>query len=396
MRLILKLLVGLCCGIIVGFYGSDQLIRLMLTFKHFGAELINYTIPFIIFFYIASGIASLATNSRTLLLKTVLFSYTFTIIASVIAFIIAKFTFTGLSGFTQDIVHQPLTLTGFLDIEIPPVFSVMTALISAFVFGMGITITKSSALKQVIDEAANIVELFLMRVIIPLLPFYIAGVFATMAAEGTVFSAIKSFGFVLGLALCVHWLWLSLQYVIVGVLSGQSPFKLLRTMLPAYFTALSTMSSAATIPVTLNQTKKLGVNPNIAQFTIPLCATIHIAGSAITLVICATAVIISQGQTMPTMSSMFPFIIMLGLIMVAAPGVPGGGVMAASGLLVSMLGFSQAELALMIVLYIAQDSFGTACNVTGDGAISILVDQSSKEAVLNQPDTELESETVIE
>ncbi|MGL6296313.1 MAG: cation:dicarboxylate symporter family transporter, partial [Plesiomonas sp.] len=213
------------------------------------------------------------------------------------------------------------------------------------------------------------------KVIIPLLPLYIAGVFAEMTLDGTVFSTLKTFGIVLVLAISMHWLWLTVLYVAAGLVSGRSPLFLLRTMLPAYFTAVGTMSSAATIPVTLRQSKAMGVSEGVANFTVPLCATIHLSGSTITLVTCATAVMyLAQHMAIPSLLTMLPFILMLGVTMIAAPGAPGGAVMSALGLLGSMLGFTEAQLALMIALYLAQDSFGTACNVTGDGAISLLVD----------------------
>jgi Na+/H+-dicarboxylate symporter len=225
-------------------------------------------------------------------------------------------------------------------------------------------------------------------VIIPLLPFYISGIFAEMAAEGTVFTTLKTFGVVLALAVFMHWVWITIQYTITGLALGLSPIKLIKNMLPAYFTAIGTMSSAATIPVTLRQTRNNGVDESIANFTIPLCATIHLSGSTITLVTCSTAVIaLSQHIALPSLVEMLPFIMMLGITMIAAPGAPGGGVMAALGLMASMLGFGEAELALMIALYMAQDSFGTACNITGDGAISLWVNKFAQKqpASTNSP-----------
>lgn len=200
-----------------------------------------------------------------------------------------------------------------------------------------------------------------------------------MAAEGTVFTTLKTFGVVLALAIMMHWVWITIQYTVTGLALGKSPFTLIKNMLPAYFTAVGTMSSAATIPVTLRQTKVNGVDESIANFTVPLCATIHLSGSTITLVTCSTAVMaLSQHIAIPSLWEMLPFIMMLGITMIAAPGAPGGAVMAALGLMSTMLGFGEAELALMIALYMAQDSFGTACNITGDGAISLWVNRFAK------------------
>lgn len=380
MKLILKLVAGILLGIIIGLFAPDFVIRIMLTIKSLGGQLINFTIPFIILFYIASGIASLPKNSGSLLSKTVLMSYLSTIIAGSLAFVLASSVISNLSGTTEAIVTGSLSVTSLIELDIPPMFGVMTALAAAFIFGIGISVTQSANLKIIIDEGRDIIDLLLAKLIIPMLPFYIAGVFAEMSALGTVFTTLKTFGVVLTLAVFMHWLWLTIQYVVTGLIIGRSPFTLIKNMLPAYFTAIGTMSSAATIPVTLAQTKVNGVSPEIANFTIPLCATIHLSGSTITLVTCSTAVMaLSQNLVIPSLFEMMPFILMLGITMIAAPGAPGGAVMAALGLMATMLGFGEAELALMIALYLAQDSFGTACNITGDGAISLLVNKFSKQ-----------------
>ncbi|MGF1697307.1 dicarboxylate/amino acid:cation symporter [Vibrio lamellibrachiae] len=378
MNLVVKLITGIVGGILVGSFAPDILVRLFLTFQQIGGQLIGFSIPLIILFYITSGIASLPKNSGNLLGKTVGLAYGSTVIAGCLAFLAATIVLSGLSPSAAPDIEAQRALTGFISLEIPAIFGVMTALALAFLFGIGISVTGSQTLKQFADDGRSIIDLLLAKIIIPMLPIYIAGVFANMAAEGTVFTTLKTFGLVLVTAIVVHWIWISIQYVIAGTVNGKSPVKALKTMLPAYFTALGTMSSAATIPVTLKQTKENGVKEPIANFTIPLCATIHLSGSTITLVLCATAVMaLSSNIEMVSFFSMIPFIMMLGITMIAAPGAPGGAVMAALGLMASMLGFGEAELALMIALYMAQDSFGTACNITGDGAISMLVDKTA-------------------
>ncbi|MEZ8739989.1 dicarboxylate/amino acid:cation symporter [Photobacterium swingsii] len=379
MKLILKLITGILVGILLGFYAPDGVIRLLLTIKQLGGQLIGFTIPLIILFYITSGIASLPKNSGSLLSKTVALSYGSTIIAGSLAFIVASIVIAGLPEPTAATASTSDSLTSFITIEIPPLFGVMTALATAFLFGMGISITNSNSLRKLADEGRGVIDLLLAKVIIPFLPFYIAGVFAEMSAEGTVFTTLKTFGVVLALAIMMHWVWITIQYTVTGLALGKSPFTLIKNMLPAYFTAVGTMSSAATIPVTLRQTKVNGVDESIANFTVPLCATIHLSGSTITLVTCSTAVMaLSQHIAIPSLLEMLPFIMMLGITMIAAPGAPGGAVMAALGLMSTMLGFGEAELALMIALYMAQDSFGTACNITGDGAISLWVNRFAK------------------
>jgi len=257
----------------------------------------------------------------------------------------------------------------------------MTALVLAFIFGLGIASTKAENLKQISDQGRDIIELLLGKVIIPLLPIYIAGVFAEMAAAGTVFATLKTFGIILLLAVALHWVYITAIYTLAALKSGRNPFALIKNMLPAYFTALGTMSSAATIPVTLQSVKNNKVNDDVANFAVPLCATVHLAGSTITIVSCTLAVMyLHSALAIPSFLTILPFILMLGVVMLAAPGVPGGAVMSAVGLLGSMLGFGETAIALMIALYMAQDSFGTACNVTGDGAIALLVDSSRQQA----------------
>jgi Na+/H+-dicarboxylate symporter len=250
----------------------------------------------------------------------------------------------------------------------------MTALVLAFMPGL---VLASSQHKTLLDAAHGFEEIVTMTIksaIIPVLPIYIFGIFLNMTYVGQVFAILTVFIKIIGIIFLIHIGILILQFTIAGGLARKNPFKLLWTMMPAYFTALGTQSSAATIPVTLDQAKKNGVPEDIAGFTIPLCATIHMSGSTLKIVACALALMIMQG--MPYDFGMFfGFICMLGITMVAAPGVPGGAIMASLGLLQSMLGFDQEAQALMIALYIAMDSFGTACNVTGDGAIALIVDR---------------------
>ena len=378
MALIIKLIAGIVLGMLCGLYAPHWLTQLLLTFKALFGQLLFFIIPLLILFFITSGIAALPRNSGKLLGRTLGIAYLSTIVAGVLAFVIASIVVPMLTtASAATAAANGVNLTPFVEMNIPPVFNVMTALALAFVFGLGIAATQAQQLKQLSDQGRDVIQLALSKVIIPLLPVYIAGVFAQMAAAGTVFGTLKTFGIVLILAVALHWIWIITLYVIAGVKAGRSPLVLIKNMLPAYFTALGTMSSAATIPVSLQATKSNGVKPQVADFTVPLCATIHLSGSTITIVSCAVAVMAMQnGLEIPSLLTMLPFIFMLGVVMLAAPGVPGGAVMSAVGLLGSMLGFGEAAVALMIALYMAQDSFGTACNVTGDGAIAVLVDKA--------------------
>ncbi|OBR45962.1 MULTISPECIES: dicarboxylate/amino acid:cation symporter [Aeromonas] len=390
MKLVLKLVAGILAGLLLGLYAPEWVARVLFTAKTVIGQLITFTIPLIILFFIMSGIASLPKNSGKLLGKTVALSYCSTILAGLFAFTVASNLIPRLTSAAESTAESAIKLTSYINLEIPPLFGVMSALAAAFVFGIGISATQATDLRRVADQGRDIIDRLLAKVIIPLLPFYIAGVFVEMTVEGTVFATLKTFGVVLVMAIIMHWLWLSVLFVGTGLALGRSPAQLIKNMLPAYFTALGTMSSAATIPVALQASKNNGVSAGIANFTVPLCATIHLCGSTITLVTCATAVMfLSEHLAIPGIGTMLPFIMMLGVIMIAAPGAPGGGVMSALGLLTSMLGFGEASIALMIALYLAQDSFGTACNVTGDGVIALWADrfaQSGEPALSTEQD----------
>lgn len=230
----------------------------------------------------------------------------------------------------------------------------------------------TGALRRGFDEFRDCVQFVIMKAIIPLLPLYIFGIFLKMTMEGEVSSVLGAFAGIIGVIFAMHIILLLFQYAVAGIVARRNPLRMLLTMMPAYFTALGTQSSAATIPVTLRQTVKTGVKEDIAGFVVPLCATIHMSGSAMKIVACALAVMIMEG--MPWTTDMFAgFIMMLGITIVAAPGVPGGAIMASLGLLGSILGFDAEKQSLMIALYITMDSFGTACNVTGDGAIAQII-----------------------
>lgn len=382
MKLIAKLVAGITFGIVVGLLAPAWITQILLTFKVLFGQLLFFTIPLLILFYITSGIAGLPQGSGRLLGRTLGTAYLSTIVAGIMAFLAAAALVPWLV--TDGAAAAPAdgtALAPFFELQIPPLFGIMSALAAAFIFGLGITATGAAQLKHLFEEGRGVIEKLLVTVIIPLLPFYIAGVFAEMAAAGTVFGTLRTFGTVLVLAVSLHWAWILVLFLVAGLTARRSPFGLIRNMLPAYFTALGTMSSAATIPVTLQAVRNNRVRDEVASFSVPLCATTHLAGSTITIVACAVAVMVMhEALAIPSLAAVFPFILMLGIVMLAAPGVPGGAVMAAVGLLGSMLGFGESAVALMIALYMAQDSFGTACNVTGDGAIAVMIDAASGRA----------------
>ena len=256
----------------------------------------------------------------------------------------------------------------YFTVGMPPLFGVMSALVLAFVLGLGMAYTHSVKLKGVMDDFKSIIDRVIAGVIIPLLPFYIFGIFLSMTQSGQVAGVLGVFVKLIVVIFFMTVVLLLAQFSIAGLVARKNPLRMLRTMLTAYVTALGTQSSAATIPVTLAQTLRLGVRPQLASFVVPLCATIHLSGSMMKIVACALAVSMLAGLDIPA-GTFAGFILLLGVTMIAAPGVPGGAIMAALGLLESMLGFDET-----IATYIAMDSFGTATNVTGDGAVAVIVD----------------------
>lgn len=373
-----KLIIAIIIGILIGAVAPEWVVALLATFNGFFGQFLSFAIPLIIVGFVAPGIGDLGTGAGKLLAVTAGIAYVSQLIAGSLAYFTSKTIFPSFlkaGSLVTDAANPEEALVGALfTVEMPPVFGVMTALLIAFTIGLGMAAIKGDALKKVMHEFQEIIELLVSRIIIPLLPLHIMGIFANMTFAGQVVTILSVFSRVFLIVIALHLITLIIQFTIAGSFGGANPFKLLKNMIPAYFTALGTQSSAATIPVTLEQTKKNGVRDDIADFVIPLCATIHLSGSTITLVGCSMAIMMLNGIT-PSFLDVLPFILMLGITMVAAPGVPGGAVMAALGILESMLGFSQPMLSLMIALYIAQDSFGTATNVTGDSAIAIMVNK---------------------
>lgn len=376
MKLVLKLLIGILAGAILGHFLPDGLVRVLVTFKMLFGGFIAFAIPFIILLYITHGIAGLGDRSGRALGITVGLTYLSTVLAGLLALAVAREAVPLFTTHFSDADGAATALLPYVDLQIEPVMPVLTALIAAFIFGIGISKTHSVTLHKVINEGKNIMDALLSKIIVPLLPYYVATIFASMASEGQILDTINTFVFVLGLAICLHWVWLFVEYSAAGIITRKNPLIMLKNMLPAYVTAAGTMSSTATIPVTLRSVKANKVSTNVADFGVPLCATIHITGSVITLTACAVAVmVLMPNMTLPSFVDMLPFIFMLGIFMIAAPGIPGGGVIAALGLLSSMLGFDDTAIGLMIALYVAQDSLGTAANVTGDGAVLAIVDK---------------------
>ena len=374
---------------------TDLIVQLFVSFSTVFSAFLSFAIPLIIIGFIVPGIGSLAQGAGKMLGITVGLAYLSSILAGFLALTCALLLYPiilkGQQLASFDNPENALS-TGYVSIQLPPIMGVLSALILSFILGLGITALKTRAMLNLFEDFQVIVEKMLSYVIIPLLPVHIVGVFANMTLAGQVAKILTVFVWVFAMIFILHWVTLTLQYSVAGAISRRNPIQMLKTMLPAYFTAIGTQSSAATIPVTVRSAKKAGISPRVVDFAIPLCATIHLSGSMITITSCSVAVLFMTGQH-PDFGSLIPMILVLGVMMVAAPGVPGGGVMTAIGLLQSMLGFDASMIALMIALYLAQDSFGTATTVTGDATIAALTERISK-AIGANPDKEIRDEDI--
>lgn len=371
-RIIIAIALGICLGNVL----TGSLVRIFVTFNGIFSQFLGFIIPLIIVGLVTPAIADIGKEAGKLLIITTLIAYLDTISSGFFSYFVSNGVFPKLitTGVPLEQISQAQDITPFFIVNIPPMMDVMTALIFSFMVGLGIAHTNSQTLHGVVGEFKVIVTKTIEVIILPLLPIYIFGIFLNMTHSGQVMHVLSVFAKIIVIIFIMHIFLLVFQYCVAGLIVKRNPFKLLGKMLPAYFTALGTSSSAATIPVTLKQTIKNGVNDGIAGFVVPLCATIHLSGSEMKIVACSLALMLMEG--IPYDFGLFAgFICMLGIIMVAAPGVPGGAIMAALGILGSMLGFGDNEQALIIALYITMDSFGTACNVTGDGAIALVMNK---------------------
>lgn len=374
-----RVALAIALGVGFGLFLPEGVSRIFLTFNAIFGQLLGFVIPLLILGLVAPGIADLGKSAGRLLAMTAALAYTFTLFSGFGTYFTGRWLFPALlNGSTAAVPEDGVSvLTPYFTVEMPPIMGVMSALILAFVLGLGMAYVHSKTLKGAMDEFKGIIERVITSSIIPLLPLYIFGIFLQMTQSGQVSGVLEVFVKLVVVIFFMTVILLVVQFGIAGLVSRKNPFKMLRTMLTAYMTALGTQSSAATIPVTLAQTIKIGVRPELASFVIPLCATIHLSGSMMKIVACALAVSMLAGLDIPV-GTFAGFIFLLAITMVAAPGVPGGAIMAALGLLNTMLGFDEALAGLMIATYIAMDSFGTATNVTGDGAVAVIIDAVDK------------------
>lgn len=375
-----KIIIAIVLGVVCGLFFPGWSVRIFITVNSLFGNFLGFIIPLLILGLVAPGIADLGKGAGRLLLITAALAYGFTLFSGFFTYFTCDLVYPWLLNSADSmsaVSGSSEEMLPYFTVEMPPVMGVMSALILAFTLGLGMSVIDGDRLKLVMEDFKDIINKVIVTVIIPLLPLYIFGIFLNMTSSGQVAGVMSVFLKIIVVIFFMTVVLLLIQFSLAGAVGKKNPWRLVRNMMPAYMTALGTQSSAATIPVTLEQTIKNGVRPDLAGFVVPLCATIHLSGSTMKIVACSMAIMLMSGMEIH-FGQFAGFIMMLGIAMVAAPGVPGGAIMAALGLLQSMLGFDETAQGLMIALYIAMDSFGTATNVTGDGAIAVIVDKINK------------------
>ena len=376
--LLSRVALAIVLGIVLGSFTPVPFVRGVNTVSALIGQFIKFLVPLIIVGLVAPAIADTGRGAGKLVLATVAIAYGSTLFAGFLGYYVSAVAFpplvsTGAGQAVDDAVRE---FQPYVQLSIPPLMDVMSALVFSFMAGLGMVFSECDTLKRVFSDFRVIVVRTISGVLVPLLPIFIFGIFLDMTAAGKAGRVLVDFAAIIAVFSALTLVVIVIQYCIAGAVSGKNPFKAMWKMLPAYMTALGTSSSAATIPVTREQTLANGVSREIADFTVPLCATVHLAGSTVKIVSCAVALLLVADRGAEINLATFAgFIAMVGIVMIAAPGVPGGAVMSAIGLLESMLGFDHAQIALMIALYLSTDSIGTACNIAGDGAIAIVVDK---------------------
>ena len=374
--LLIKIIFAIILGVLIGLYTPNSVAVLFTEISGFLQKLIGFFIPLIVLGFVVSGISALKNASGKLLAVALCISYSFMFIGGITSYLISK------NIFPMFLEAQNIDFSGFdfkinpqhFVINIPPLMDVMTAIVLSFIIGIGISKIKGNMLKNLFDEFHDIIELTVKKVMIPIIPFYIIGIFARMSSNGKIFGVLLNFSKFIGIMICTHILILLFQYIVAGIFTKKNVFKLLKNAIPAYVTSLATQSSVAAIPVSIKCAENNGVSGKISKFIISLCSTTHLTGSAISITANIVAVMLMNNMEI-SFFKIFSFILLLGVIMIAAPGVPCGAIFAVFPILQSSFGFDQNMLGLVVAIHVAQDGFGTACNVVGDGAIALIVEK---------------------
>ena len=372
--LILKLLAGLVLGALLGFVANEAVMDVVVSLRHIFGQIIFFLVPLVIVGFITPAIVRLGQNASKILVVAVCLAYASSLGAALFSMGSGYLVIPHLSIATETETLRKLPEMVFR-LDIPPLFSVMSALVTALFFGVAIAWTKSETLGKVFAELERIMTWLVTRVLIPILPFFVGLSFMGLAYEGSLTKHLPIFVTMVALVIFGHFIWLTVLYGIAGIVSGRNPSQVFRYYTPAYLTAVGTMSSAATLPVALECARRSPVlSRTMVEFMVPLGATVHLCGSVLTeTFFCMTISLILYG-TLPSVGTMLLFCVLLGIFAVGAPGVPGGTVVASLGIVTGVLGFDQTGVALLIAIIALQDSFGTACNVTGDGALTLMLD----------------------
>ncbi|MBQ8144745.1 MAG: dicarboxylate/amino acid:cation symporter [Butyricicoccus sp.] len=391
--LVPKLIIAIILGILIGQFLPESICRLVVTLSSFFSTYLKFVIPLMILAYVTMGIADLSQGAGKLLLITVALAYGSTLIAGTGSYLVSSSLFPSFmseSAMEQIAATAGVSLSTYFSITIPPILDTLSAVVLAFVLGLCLSTMRGkkelgNTLYDAVSDFSKIIDKVLHTTIIPLLPLYICGTFVDMTKSGKTFAILSILWKVFIVVIIMHLVCITLQFIVAGAISKKNPFALIKNQIPGYTTALGTQSSAATIPVNLECAAADGVCDQIRNFVVPLCANIHMAGSMITITACATAVCL-MNQLPISLGTVVPFIMTLGIAMVASPGAPGGSIMTALPFLYMIFGAEAGDpngpiCAIMVALYITQDSFGTACNVSGDNAIGVIVDTIYKKFI---------------
>lgn len=371
--LVFKLILGIIIGIFVGRISSESAIIVINTIKRVMGDLIGYVVPLIILGFITPAIVSLKESAGKILSVTLAICYISSVGAATMSFLAGRAIIPKLN-IASNVGAGNAIPESIFKLSIDPIMPVMTALVTSILFGIAVIVTKSEHWENLLMELNKIVLSIVNNFVIKILPVYIAATFATLSYEGAIISELPVFIKIILIVIVGHFIWMTLMYSIAGAISKTNPKEVFKHYLPAYLTAVGTMSSAATLPVALDCARKSEtLDPKIRDFAIPLCSNTHLCGSVLTEVFFVMTVSQIIYGKLPETSNMIVFIVLLGIFAIAAPGVPGGTVVASLGLITSILGFNDTGTALMLSIFALQDSFGTACNVTSDGAIALMV-----------------------
>ena len=372
-----RLFLAIGIGVVVGIVSPDCVIKSLNCFSATFGQFIKFFVPFIVLGLVAPAIAETGAGAGKMLLTTMGIAYASTLLSGGFAFCVSDVVFPHVIRGTMDSAASVQAFPAYFVLEIPPIMGITSALITAFIFGLAMVKLDTPALKRVFSEMRDTVTLTINKAFLPLLPFYILTVIADLTASGKLAVVGGNCIAIMGTALCVTTMVLVVQYSVAGMVAGCNPFKALWNMMPAYLTGWGCCSSAATLPVTLRQTRKNGVSGKIADLVIPLCANVHLAGSMANMVVYTAGFIVLFGGEI-SLVKYLEFMFMLSVIAVASPGIPGGVVLASATLAETALGFTPERYALVIATYMALDGMGTACNLTGDGAIALVVDRINR------------------